>query len=1712
MRKRLFLIFILLLSVWTTASAYDFMVDGIAYKKNSDDKSVSVTYKDYYNNSTSYRGSIVIPDQVKYGGVTYSVTQIGEKAFDQCTGLTSVVIGDLVTDINTYAFNGCSSLNSLTIGSSVSYMNYLAFNGCSGLTNLVYNAISCPPPSTSTNHWFLHSRLTSLTIGEGVKTIPKYLTYTQQDGGHNLTSLTIPSTVTSIGEKAFSGCRNLKILKYNAVDATISSTSFESCQLTSLVIGEGVKKIPNYLAFNQKELTSLTIPSTVTSILKYAFSGCTGVTKLIYNATSCTETNKCFIDCPLTSLTIGKGVKTIPSYLASNQSILTSMEIPSTVTSIGGYAFSDCSGINIFYCNAATPPTLGTNTFPSKATIYVKPTGYPQYINDSNWNMYNIINDGTLGYIELGINKGSGSFGGTGSGTFNDPYLIFNPIQLYNVRNFTGYSDVYFKLMSDIDLSEFIADNSPTEGWEPIGSASSPFMGHFDGDGHTISGLKINRTMDCVGFFSCLNEAEIKNLSITGTTIQGNSHIGTIAGVSQHSTITGVNIQLDVKGNEFIAGMIGVSQDGDIINNCVYNGNLQCQGNFTGGISSSANTLKMSNSQVNSNIIQSGQYTGGAIGYGNGIILDGNKIYCKNISGNNYTAGLVGYIFGSVSSPKFTNNTVTCDSVTGGDYTGGAIGYATDAITVTNCYSCIGHVIGGKYTGGFAGELVSPSTYINKCGAVANVEGSEGSSSTGGFVGRSYGTLNNLFAIGDIKGSVAVGGIVGYLWNNASVLNSYYSGNINASSTSVGGIVGSTLFATISKNYSIGIINGQERVGGVVGHIIGNATIKSNVAAGEVVNAVNGDVGRVYGKIADGATPTIGATGSNEANRGLTTMRIISQGLQITPTDGEQHGVNIGKSLLKYKSTFQGINWDFTNDWTILETESFPYKPEQCAPPVINKATSGATTVTGNCVSGGSVFVTIEGKKYQAQVSGNTWTATVDPLLSGATVRAYATINDKIQSYIVSTVVGYAGAGTEEAPYLIYTASDLANINSYSYYKVMNDIDLTEWINANSPVQGWIPVGIAGGGTMKQLDGNGKTITGLWFDRSSQNNCGLISAIENAIIKNLTVKMADGKTSNGNAYTGIVVGKATNSTLTDINVEGSVKGANYVAGIAGDATGTAISNCKATNVTESGVGYVAGIAGNTDQPVQECTVTNATITATGDYAGGVAGKLANAATNCSVQATINGKNYTGGIAGNMTGDAAYCQAEINLTGADYIGGIAGNTTGNVSLSTTTGQIITTDNENCRAGGIAGYTTADVTNCYSSAKTAGGKYAGGIAGYSFGKVDNCYSNGDVASKYFGAGVAGYLDGAKAAVNHCFANNNRIDVNDQTGVAMRVIGGFKNGAPTPQATNFANKAMVVSVNDVTQTIYDDVLEGKGVQLATLKQQATYTAQGWDFNETWGIEEGEGFPYLQWTAVEPEPEFVTGDANGDGFVRINDVVTTSNYILGDEPAGFVFAAADVNQDGFVRINDVVLIANIILDGGMNAPAKVAAMQLAGNDYMTAQGVEIKAGETRFIDIELNNDNAFSALQMDINLPDGLVLKGATLTGRADGHNLMTGRTVNGKATIAAFSTESNNFAGNNGVVIRLEVMAASNVTEDITLDNIFASTAKGELKQLDAVSVGVNTVSSINDITVGNGLVNVYNTAGQLVRRNANASEATRNLPAGIYIVNNKKMVVK
>ena len=70
-------------------------------------------------------------------------------------------------------------------------------------------------------------------------------------------------------------------------------------------------------------------------------------------------------------------------------------------------------------------------------------------------------------------------YSGSGSGTEDDPYLIFNENQLSQVSNFLNQEGVVFKLMKDLDLTEWIEENNPRQGWLPIGVESSPFMGKF---------------------------------------------------------------------------------------------------------------------------------------------------------------------------------------------------------------------------------------------------------------------------------------------------------------------------------------------------------------------------------------------------------------------------------------------------------------------------------------------------------------------------------------------------------------------------------------------------------------------------------------------------------------------------------------------------------------------------------------------------------------------------------------------------------------------------------------------------------------------------------------------------------------------------------------------------------------------------------------------------------------------------------------------------------------------------------------------------------------------------------------------------------------------------------------------------------------------------------------------------------------------------------
>ena len=177
-----------------------------------------------------------------------------------------------------------------------------------------------------------------------------------------LTSLSLPSGITSIGWEAFSGCSGLTSLSLPSGITSIDSEAFSgSSGLTSLSLPSGITSIGREAFSGCSGLTSLSLPSGLTSIDFNAFSGCSG----------------------LTSLSLPSGITSIGGNAFSGCSGLTSLSFPSGITSIGGYAFSGCSGLTSIYVYAEKLPNMESDVFDGcdakKCTVYVPKGTYDDY-------------------------------------------------------------------------------------------------------------------------------------------------------------------------------------------------------------------------------------------------------------------------------------------------------------------------------------------------------------------------------------------------------------------------------------------------------------------------------------------------------------------------------------------------------------------------------------------------------------------------------------------------------------------------------------------------------------------------------------------------------------------------------------------------------------------------------------------------------------------------------------------------------------------------------------------------------------------------------------------------------------------------------------------------------------------------------------------------------------------------------------------------------------------------------------------------------------------------------------------------------------------------------------------------------------------------------------------------------------------------------------
>ena len=350
---------------------------------------------------SKYSGAIKIPATITYDGKKYQVTSIQEYAFENCTGLTSIVIANSVTDIGQYAFDGCSNMTAATLGTGLTCLPEGLFSHCSKLASVnIPNSVE----SIERSAFFNCKALTSIVIPgsvtsidsdvfsrcSGLASISVASDNTVYDSRNNCNAIiekstntmvlgckntVFPDDVTSIGNYAFRGCYDLTSVTLPHSVTTIGDAAFAGCSsLTSIDIPNSVTSIGDTAFGTCSSLTSIDIPSSVTSIAFNTFVGCTGLTSVNIPGSVTTIGSNAFSRCSsLTAITIPYSVTTIGSSAFNECTSLTAITIPYSVTQIGYGAFSGCPNLTFVTNENPTPISIFSDVFSNhaNATLYV---------------------------------------------------------------------------------------------------------------------------------------------------------------------------------------------------------------------------------------------------------------------------------------------------------------------------------------------------------------------------------------------------------------------------------------------------------------------------------------------------------------------------------------------------------------------------------------------------------------------------------------------------------------------------------------------------------------------------------------------------------------------------------------------------------------------------------------------------------------------------------------------------------------------------------------------------------------------------------------------------------------------------------------------------------------------------------------------------------------------------------------------------------------------------------------------------------------------------------------------------------------------------------------------------------------------------------------------------------------------------------------------
>lgn len=900
-----------------------------------------------------------------------------------------------------------------------------------------------------------------------------------------------------------------------------------------------------------------------------------------------------------------------------------------------------------------------------------------------------------------------------GSGTAEDPYLIATAQELVDFRDEVNGSSkkstskLCAKLTANIDLGN--------EAWTPIGKMTNTysdyvaFGGVFDGDGHTISGLKIDNSAQYQALFGYVKGGTIQNLTVAGsveTSTTSSAYAAGIVGygnpVTMENCTNRVTVNVTQKG--YAAGVVAYAGTGSTIKGCTNQGNISGVGDCVGGILATGTGTTVISRCINSGeIISTGKP--GSYNYSVGGIAGSLSSSTVELCGNTgtvtstlkRTAGIVGS-FGGTMTKCFNSGSIT------GIYASGGIvgGFAAKNASVTDCYNT-GSILCNAPT--------APYSDSNTKG-VGGIVGDPGSTSSADC------TVKNCYNAGTIT-------------------------NADAATTdiTVGGVIGSSS----AKNYSgevAGLITAENCYYLAANGLNGDG---ANAEAAGVTSKTaeelkaSGMAALLGGSYIDqaGGYPMLGWQDPNAEYTVTFTLSPSTAALTVwqgetTYQPGEDGAFHLKNGTYSYKveaeerqteeGTFTVAYGGQSIAVTLKETlydVVFTTAPADAVLSVTNKDNAAQTPLA-------------DGRTYRLPKSGNPYSYSARAFgyadangtytVTGKNDAPKVTLDALVRQRVTFGAVT-AADGKEIMPLITVTSKDwpsqtltaeptgayLLPNGEYSYtiscsgYKSVRGDFKVEGAAVAIPAVA-LAVQTAWDGetlTEPQKDADGKTyLIGspdelMWFNQNAQMTDSARLTADIRINEDVTADTAS-------------LYKWTPISNYDKRYTGSFDGAGHTV------SGLYIATTSGTKCTA-----MFGYAGK-DSKISNLTLADSIINGTANYTGGIAGDAYDMQ-NCHVlkSVTVTGTQYVGGVAGYVDHSISECSNAATVTASSSkVGGITGHMFGQTMLK-----------------------------CYNTGSVTGASLVGGLTGciYNNGTVDSCYNTGAVIATS-PKGIAGGLLGS------------------------------------------------------------------------------------------------------------------------------------------------------------------------------------------------------------------------------------------------------------------------------------------------------------------------------------------------------------------------------